>query len=157
MEYMPALKIVTSMDDDDIVHTFNYAFACPVVKRIVSTGNTKMIHIDHRNLAPREYWTDLYEALEEHGSVWISSEKRSLRGDDEYEYFNEDLIYGITPLFSVTPKENHWEVCYAKKPNKTLDGAELCSRSCGSRNVPYPNLFKLEFKVNPFFFYILET
>ena len=103
------------MDDDDVTNTFNYAFACPVVQRIVSTGNTKIIHIDPHNFAPREYWSDLYIALEERGSVWISSEKRDQDED------NEGLIYGRTPLFSTTPKEGHWKVCYAEKSNKTLE------------------------------------
>lgn len=112
VEYLPPLKIVTKMDDAGIANAFAWSFCSPVVKSIETKGKSKIIQMD-ATLVPHSYWLELYEALEEHGSVWMSSVDR---GEDEY---NEDLLYGA-PLFLVEPTEGHWEVRHAKKTNKTL-------------------------------------
>jgi hypothetical protein len=99
------------MNDIDIENTFNWAFATLAVKRIVSKGHTKIIHLDEP-LAPRYLWAEFYEALEEHGSVWISSKKR--------EYNDEGTF-----LYSVTPEKGYWKVCHAIKPNNTIGWCKI--------------------------------
>ena len=99
------------MGAEDLANTLSWAFATPVVEGIVTEGNRKIIHIDPHNLAPRYLWGDFYEALEKNGSVWICSERR-----DPDDYNDEGTF-----LYSETPQEGHWKVCYAKKPTKTLE------------------------------------
>lgn len=113
VEYFPPpLKIVTTMADAGIANAFAWSFCSPVVESVETNGETKIIHMGS-SLVPHNYWLELYEALEEHGSVWMSSVDY---GEDEY---NEDLIYGA-PLFLLEPTEGYWEVRHAYQTNKKL-------------------------------------
>ena len=117
MEYLPAIKIVTDMDAEHVEYTINYAFCCDVVSRVETVGDTKIIHLEHGEVRPW-IWCEFYEALEENGSVWISSVKREKVEYDEDGYPTSEMNDGEP--FLEYPQEGHWEVCYAEKSNRKL-------------------------------------
>jgi len=101
----PPLRIVEeTMNNKEILETFNTAFGGNAVIKVIKSKNTRIIHFDQHNEQRMFLWDEFYEALDEYGALWIEAK---YIGDEVY---NQDHI-----VFSKEPKEGCWEVCYAKK------------------------------------------
>ncbi len=106
--YFPALSIMEEkMTDDEVFHTFNYAFVA--VERVEKKGKRRIIHFDPDNEQQLIEWDEFYERLDIEGTLYVDKTPRE-EGD-----FN-----GYQILFSVEPLPNCWAVRYARKTSHRI-------------------------------------
>lgn len=106
--YFPALRIKEEkMTNEEIFHTFNYAFVA--VELVEKKGKGRIIHFDPDNEQQLVEWDEFYESLDIEGTLYVDKTPRE-EGD-----FN-----GYRILFSVEPLPNCWAVCYARKTSPRI-------------------------------------
>jgi len=132
--YFPALRIIEEkMTDEEVFHTFNYAFVA--VERVEKKGKSRIIHFAEDNEQQLVEWDEFYECLDIEGTVYVDKTPRE-EGD-----FN-----GYRILFSVEPLLNCWAVRYARKTGRRIITTPAirhikrtpvkqctCSCTCGAR------------------------
>ena len=106
--YFPALRIKEEkMTDEEVFHTFNYAFAA--VERVETKGKGRVIHFDPNNEQDLGSWDDFYEQLDEYGQLYVDKTPRE-EGD----------FHGYGILYYKEPRPDCWEVSYARKTSPRI-------------------------------------
>lgn len=121
----PAVRITEEkMTHQQILDSFNTAFAFEYTLKVTKSKNTRIIHFDAKKLNELteddlvlEEFDKFYEDLDRYGKLWIEANP---------QYTNETEGF----LYITEPEEGFWEVTYAKaKPKPVKPAAKPKSKA----------------------------
>lgn len=146
--YLPPLRLVEkSLSNEEITKRLDTAFGMRwTVKSVSDRGEYKYIEIrEHHSYISQQLaeWDWFYEALDEHGSLWIPSGKLEIVENNDSNLTTHDydmrasLVWRKFKLhifYSVEPEPGYWEVKYAIKNT----GPRISTALLTPRYVPPP-------------------